>query len=156
MFERIGKGGRLIGTIKKGRGSFRFTPGDGRGGRRGLTVQAEQYGLPVAQRIATRYRAPGPAKPARVRGLRVRRSGRTVTIRWRRARGATAYVVRARVKGGRQLVRLVSRRVLRIRRVDKKASVRVSVAGRNDKGRIGKAAKGKTKSKKSKSRKRKK
>jgi len=155
LYERMGKGGRQIGTITKKRGTIRFRVADGRGGRRAIEAHAEQAGLPVAQTRVGTYRAPGPAVPARVRGLRAGRKGRTVTVRWRRARGATAYLVKVKVKGdgGRRVARLVTKRTLRLRRVGPKAKVTVSVTGRNAKGRMGKAAKAKAKTKKAKSRK---
>ncbi|HEX5910465.1 MAG TPA: hypothetical protein VFY44_08220, partial [Thermoleophilaceae bacterium] len=153
LFERMGKGGHEIGTITKRRGTIRFRVADGRGGRRAIEAHAEQRGLPVSQVKVGSYRAPAPARPARVRGLRVGRSGRSAIVRWRRARGATTYLVRVKVSKGTKMrvVRLVSKRSLRVRRVPKTSIVSVSVTARNAKGRAGKAAKAKSKPRKSKS-----
>lgn len=157
LFERMGKGGHQIGTITKRKGTIRFRVADGRGGRRAIEAHAEQRGLPVSQVKVGSYKAPAPARPARVRGLKVRRSGRSAVVRWRKVKGATTYLVRVKVTKGTKMriVRLVSRRSFRVRRVPKSSVVSVSVTARNAKGRAGKAAKTKSKPKKAKSKKRK-
>jgi hypothetical protein len=58
----------------------------------------------------TSYRAPAPATPARVRGLRVRRHGRTFAISFGNARGAAYYLLSVRGTDGRHLLRLISGR----------------------------------------------
>lgn len=143
FYERIGRGAREIGVVKNARGKLRFSAGDGPGGKRVILAQAEQQGLPVVQRNVASYRAPGPIVPARVRGLKVRRSGSSLVASWRRAGAAQQYVVRLDVSDGRHLLKLVRGRKVRLAGVARSETVRVRVTGRNAKGRQGKAAKAK-------------
>ena len=143
FFERIGRGARQIGAVKNGRGKLRFQAGDGPAGTRKIVAQAEQGGMPVLQKTVASYRAPGPIVPARVRGLRLRRSGSSLVARWRRASGAQKYLVRLDVSDGRRLLRLVGGRSVRLGGVARNETVKVKVNGRNAKGRQGKAAKAK-------------
>ena len=55
----------------------------------------------------TSYRAPAPATPSRVRGLRVRRHGRTFAISFGNAGGAAYYLLSVRGTDGRHLLRLI-------------------------------------------------
>jgi hypothetical protein len=137
--ERIGKGQRQIRVVKAGRGRFRFTAGDGRGGKREIVAQAEQSGFPVLQQTVASYRAPGPIRP-HVRGLKVRRAGRKVVVRWRRAPGAKRYVVRFDVRNGRHLQRTTSRTKAKLGGIGRRDRVRVRVYGRSAHGRLGKPA----------------
>jgi hypothetical protein len=140
FFEKVGAGGRVIGVAKGKRGRIRFNAGDGRGGRRAIIAIAEQDGLPRLRERVASYRAPGPIRPRRVRGLRARRSGRAVVVRWQRSPGAATYVVRVRVSDGRRLARVVRGRRLRLRGIARRDRVRVSVAGRSAHGRLGRRA----------------
>jgi hypothetical protein len=143
FYERIGRGAREIGVVKKARGKLRFSAGDGPAGNRRIVAQAEQAGRPMLQRNVASYRAPGPIVPARVRGLKVRRKGSSLVASWRRASGAQQYVVRLDVSDGRHLLRLVRGRSVRLGGVARGETAKVKVTGRNAKGRQGKAAKAK-------------
>jgi hypothetical protein len=145
FYEKVGSGARQIGVASAARGRIRFTAGDGRGGRRAIVAMAEQNGLPRLLRNVASYRAPGPIRRKRVRGLRVRRSGRTAGIRWRRSSGAAAYVVRITVSDGRKLLRVVTGRRVRVGGIARGETVRVSVAGRSAHARSGKAARARLK-----------
>ncbi len=137
--ERIGKGGRQIRVVKAGSGRFSFVPGDGPGGKREIVANAEQDGFPVLQETVATYRAPGPIRP-HVRGLKVRRAGRKVVVRWRGAPGAKSYLVRFDVSDGRHLLQTTSRKKARLRGIGRRDRVRVRVYGRSAHGRIGKPA----------------
>ena len=137
--ERIGKGGRQIRVVKGGSGRFSFVPGDGSGGKREIVANAEQDGFPVLQETVATYRAPGPIRP-HVRGLKVRRAGRKVVVRWRGAPGAKSYIVRFDVKDGRHLVQTTSRKKARLGGIGRRDRVRVRVYGRSAHGRLGKPA----------------
>ena len=143
FFERIGRGGRQIGVGKARKGRIRFQAGDGPGGNRRILASFEQSGMPLLQKNVASYRAPGPIVPARVRGLRVRRSGNALVARWKRASGTQRYVVRLDISDGRKLLRLVKGRSVRIGGLARDESARVKVTGRNAKGRTGSAAKAK-------------
>lgn len=140
FFERVGRGMSLIGSTTKARGRLRFRSADGPGGRRNVIAQIEQNELPRLQTRVAGYRAPGPIRPPKVRGLRSRLKGSALTIRWRKAPGAKDYLVRVRVADGRHLQFLTPRTRLSIGRVGRRERVRVSVTGRSGAGRPGKTA----------------
>ncbi len=146
FYERIGRGQRQIRVVKGGRGKFHFTAGDGQGGKREIVAQAEQSGLPVLQHTVASYRAPGPIRP-HVRGLKVRRAGKKIVVRWRRARGAKNYVVRFDVIGGRHLQRTTSRNKAKLGGIGRRDRVRVRVYGRSAHGRRGKPAQARVRAK---------
>jgi hypothetical protein len=81
-----------------------FVPSPGPSGTRTIIAQIEQNGLPRRNLIVTRYQAPSPPHPQQVRGLRVVRHGRTLTIRWQRAANATGYELRIALNDGRRIL----------------------------------------------------
>lgn len=141
FFEQVGRGGRFIGATRKARGQIRFDAADGPGGRRAIYALVEQNDLPRLRRAIAHYRAPAAVKPTRVRGLRVKRSARAATARWRPARGAADYRVRVSVSDGRTLMRSSKKPRLRIRGLARTDRVTVSVSARSAQGRTGPAAK---------------
>jgi len=136
--------GNVLGQARGARGALRFTPATGRPGRRTIVAVVEQDGLPRLRETVAAYRAPAPARPARVRSVRVRRAGGGVVVRWTRARGATAYAVRARLSDGRTLYEVVRSRVTRIRfvGVPRGTRARVTVSPRDASGRAGRSGRG--------------
>jgi hypothetical protein len=64
-------------------GGIEFRPADGPAGRRDIYAVIEEDGLPRETRKVASYLAPPPQRPARPRGLRVRRRGATLRIAWR-------------------------------------------------------------------------
>lgn len=143
FFERVAGGARTIGVAKGARGRIRFAAGDGSGGRRRIVAIAERNGIPRLQRTVATFRAPGPVRPPRPRGLRVRRSGGGVAVSWRRAPGAATYAVKVAVSDGRTLLRVVRGRRVKVGGVRRADAVRVTVAGRSTAGRGGKPARAK-------------
>ncbi|MDX6666115.1 MAG: hypothetical protein QOG68_2321, partial [Solirubrobacteraceae bacterium] len=101
-FVESGKfGHRILGDAKSATGSFAL-PQDGlAAGKRTITALVQHGGLTTDRSVVARYVAPGPAKPARVRSIRVQRSGTTLSARWPAAKGAARYVVT--VHGGKRL-----------------------------------------------------
>jgi hypothetical protein len=94
-------GHRILGDAKSATGSFAL-PQDGlAAGKRTITALVQHAGLTTDRSVVARYVAPGPAKPARVRSIRVKRSGTTLSARWPAAKGAVRYVVT--VHGGKRL-----------------------------------------------------
>jgi hypothetical protein len=144
--ERVGAGTHQLRAVKSGSGKFRFTAGDGPGGRRAIVAQAEQNGLPVLQQSVASYRAPGPIRP-NVRGLKARRAGKKVVVRWRRALGAKDYLVRFDSSDGRHLLQVTSGTKARLGKVGKGDRVRVRVYGRSTHGRLGRAARAQVRAK---------
>jgi hypothetical protein len=99
-------------------------------------------GLPRLEQTVATYTAPRPTGPARVRGLGVKRAGRSVTVRWRKTAGARAYAVRIDLPDGQSLLKVVGAKQTRVRvgGAPRKGKVRVSVAAVDASGRRGAAA----------------
>ncbi len=74
---------RTLADRSGGNGSVRFTTGDLPGGRRTVIAVLEQDGAPRVRKVVASYTAPAPPRPARVRGVTVRRSGNAAVVRWR-------------------------------------------------------------------------
>jgi hypothetical protein len=142
FIEQGASGGRVIGTARGARGTLRFTPSPGPGGPRQIVAQVSRNGLPRLEQTVATYTAPRPTGPARVRGLGVKRAGRGVTVRWRRASGAHAYAVRIDLPNGQSLLKVVGAKQTRVRvgGAPRKGKVRVSVAAVDASGRRGAAA----------------
>lgn len=140
FYEQVGKGGRLLATTKKARGQIRFNAADGPAGRRAIYALLEQGGLPRLRRVIAHYKAPGPVKPTRVRGLRLKRSARAAKLSWRKQVGVADYVVRVKVSDGRTLQRVVKKPRLTVRGLTRADHLSVSVTARTALGRTGPAA----------------
>jgi hypothetical protein len=140
FFERVGQGISLIGSTTKAKGRIRFRAADGPAGKRAIFARIDDGGLPRLQKKVASYRAPGPIRPPRPRGLKASRKKAKVTIRWRKSAGASDYLVRVKVSDGRDLQFLTSRTKLRVGQMRKGDRVKISVVGRSKAGRAGKAA----------------
>lgn len=139
--ERARGGTRVIGTAKGAKGSFSFEAGDGPGGRRPVEALVESNGAPRSRTIVTRYKAPGPIRPARVSGVRVKRSGKkALVVSWPRVRDAGSYVVRINVADGRRQMRLLrasAARRVRLADFSRGDRATVTVTARSAAGRSG-------------------
>jgi hypothetical protein len=128
LFEK-GNGNALpVGVITRSRGTLKLKAGEGRAGTRTITGYVETAGQPPSQspiKVAT-YRAPGIAPAPRVRGARVTLRRGRATVRWRRATGASGYLVTVSLRDGRVLTRSAGRRVtaLTIRGLGSRARLR--------------------------------
>ncbi|WP_354699517.1 hypothetical protein DSM112329_05234 [Paraconexibacter sp. AEG42_29] len=99
-----------IGDLRAGvkAGSVRFTPGEGRGGRRQIVALVSQDGLPRRSVVLTSYVAPASLKPGRPRGVTLRVSGAgAVRASWKAVPRASRYVVTFRLKDGHATTRIV-------------------------------------------------
>ena len=106
--ERAHRVYRILGTAKGAHGTLRFTPAAGSAGKRTVYAIVSEGGVARESVPLTSYRAPAPAAPARVRGLRVRRHRRTFSHLVRQARGGAAYyLLEVRGSDGRHLLRLI-------------------------------------------------
>lgn len=130
-------------TRAAGSGRIRFTTGDLPGGRRTVIAVLEQDGAPRVRKIVASYTAPAPPRPARVRGVTVKRAGNAAIVRWRASRGAAGYLVRVTVADGRRLARVLPARTrsLRIPAVAPRYAVTATVAGRTKSAKLGPAGK---------------
>lgn len=139
--ERGRFGTRLIGRARAARGLLRFAPADARGGRRAVLALVQHGGLVTdTVRVGT-YVAPGPLRPARVRGVSLRRRGNSVTASWRGVGGAARYVVRVRGSHGMRRLRVLSARSrkLRVSRLAPGDRLAVTVSALSRAGRAGPA-----------------
>jgi hypothetical protein len=141
LSERSAAGARRIGRVRGGSGTLSFTPAEGLGRRRSIEATIERDGLPVTTRRLGSFTAPRPARPGRVRGLRLRRAGRggAAVASWRRARAASRYLVQTVLSSGRRELRYVRRPRHRIG-AERDDRVRLTVRAVDAKGRTGRPA----------------
>lgn len=116
QFTESGRfGTRIIATTTRSRGTLRFRPAAGAGGRRRITALVQQRGITFAQKTVGRYVAPPPPRPGAVRGLRGRKRGSSVTVTFQPARGAARTQISIRSSTGKRLARLVRGRTRKVR-----------------------------------------
>jgi hypothetical protein len=115
FIEQGAFGTRVIGSVAKARGTLKFKPADARGGRRTVTALVEQDGFVTSRKRVGTYTAPGPVRPLAVKGLKARRKGTSVTVSWKKVRGASRYLVRLRGRRGTGTARFVAGRARSIR-----------------------------------------
>ena len=129
--ERGGGVARTIVTTSRRRGSVRFRPGRGLGGRRHIIALVLQRGLPRRQLTVAGFGA-AAARVRAPRRVRARSGRRGLTISWRRSAGATGYDVRLTLRDGRRLLRIVGPRSRSVRfgGVARRARGRVAVVAR--------------------------
>jgi hypothetical protein len=122
---------RTIGSTIKGRGSLRFRPAPGPGGRRAIVAVVEQGGVPYEKLAVAHYRAPGTPRLRRPPRVIVKRRGRKMAIGWARVAGARGYQVRVALpRDGRRLLLFppAKKHALRVRGLERSDLARVSVA----------------------------
>ena len=116
VFEEQGSAtARIIGSTRGGKGSLRFKPSIGPGGRRRIVARVELDGLPSEKLTIARFRVRDTITPGRVKRLRVKRSRRGVSIRFRAALNARRYQVIVRRRDGTARVIRTKRRSLRVK-----------------------------------------
>ena len=131
-FVEMGRDVRnAITTTTAARGSGRFRPADGPGGRRRIVALVQQNGMPRTTLTAGSYRAPGTLHPGRPRALRAKRSGSRLVVSWRPRPSGFRHAVYFRLSDGRRVVRIVSarRRRLVLKNVPRRVSARIKVMG---------------------------
>jgi len=140
--ERWSGGQRTLGVARRAAGTLRFAPAPGPAGRREVVALVARDGLPRLERTVATYTAPPPARPARVRGVRVAHGARAATVRWRGVAGARTYAVRVETADGRRQLHVLGARArsLRIAAVGRRERVTVVVTARDGAGRSGPAA----------------
>lgn len=147
LVEEGGGAYQELATLRRARGRLRFTPANGKRGKRQIVALVEQDGLPRDRLLAGGYAAPGPIVPARPARVRLIRRGGKLVVTWRRARHAASYIVQARLSDGRRLT--IPTRSSRVR-IDEVAGIdagRIRVYGSRPDGTIGKPGKAKLKRK---------
>jgi hypothetical protein len=126
--ERGGGISHTIGATSRARGRLRFRPALGRSGRRRIVAVVLQRGLARDELRVARfgYRRP---KLGRARGVRARRRGGAVRVRWRHPGAASGFDVVLATRDGRRLLRVVGprRRSVTFRGIGRRARGRASV-----------------------------
>ena len=106
--EHSGGAYQTIGTTARPHGTLAFTPATGPAGRRQIVAVISAGGLPRERIVVGHYRAPAPARPGAVGGLKVSEHGTAFHVRFGTAAGASHYVVHAIGDDGRHLTRVIS------------------------------------------------
>jgi hypothetical protein len=133
-------GTHTIGTVKGSKGTLRFTPTAGRGGRRTVYAIVSHDGLVTSRKAVGRFVAPSPPRPGTPRGVRVRQRGSTATITWAAASNAQRYVVRVRGSHGLRRTFYTRARQVRLTRLAPGDKITATVTGVSRFGRRGPAA----------------
>jgi hypothetical protein len=131
-FAEVGRDVRnAIVSTTAARGSVRFRPADGPAGRRSIVALVEQDGQPRTTLTAGSYRAPGPLKPGKPRGLRMRRSGSRLVVSWRPSPPGFRHALYFQLGDGRRLVRIAAARArsYTLKGVPRSVGAKVKVLG---------------------------
>jgi hypothetical protein len=138
-FVAQGRGTRhTIGSTRRARGRLRFRPAPGRAGRRQVIALVERGGRPIGRSRGVASFRVGRGRPARPRGIRIRRSARSGRrITWRGPR-SLLYSVTVRTPDGRRLryLRDGTRRRVTVPHVPRGQRIRVAIQGRSAAGRV--------------------
>jgi hypothetical protein len=111
VFQESGRfGTHILGTVSKPRGTLRFKPASGPGGKRTVVALIEHDGTVQKQVKVGSYVAPGPPKPGAVRKLRAVHKAHKLTVSWRGAGGADRYVLKLRGSKGTKLTRALGKK----------------------------------------------
>jgi hypothetical protein len=111
FWEKGRDSAHTIGTVKRTSGTLHFTIANGSAGRRTIVAQVLSHGRPRADLTVARFRAPGPATPARPRHLKVTSArGGAVRVSWKRSTDAQQYIVEVDTGDGAHLIRFASGR----------------------------------------------
>jgi hypothetical protein len=142
FFERGTAVFRSLKTSTGGRGAVTFTPARGPAGTREVVARTTLDGQPVPDLVVARFHASDSVSPGATRGVRARRSGRTLVVSWRPAVNAAAYGITVRTADGTfRLVRAgKARRSVRIAGVPAAYAGTVAVHAQGPLGPWGRAA----------------
>jgi hypothetical protein len=138
---------RSFGVLKGRSGEIKFSPANGKAGKRRLLAVVEQNGTFRDSIVAGTYTAPGPVRPGKPRNVRLSRRGTSLVVTWGRASNAVEYAVRAKLKDGRRLVIPTKKQKLKIRNVPGIDSGSIAVYGLKADRTAGPAAKASFKAK---------
>ena len=140
FYEHQKNGARKLGVAKGKRGTIKFAPAAGPKGKRTIEAVVERGGIPRLRKTIASYTAPAPARPARVKKLKLSRRGRTLKASWAKVAGVSGYAVRFDLSDGRHVLRVIRATKASFSGAPKKGLVTVTVMARNSAGRTGPAA----------------
>ena len=142
FLETGAKGDRPILTTAKASGHKVFTPLVGTATKRTIIARVEQEGTQRLERKVATFKAANADNPAAVRGLKGKRKGNKVTVKWGAVCGAPAYLVTTTV-GTTTAEVIVEKKTSATLALGKNATITVAAIGAL--GTPGKAAKIKVK-----------
>lgn len=148
VFQERGRfGAHTLGAVKRSRGTLRFRPAPGRGGKRTVYALVQKDGLTIRTTKVGAFTAPSPPRPGAVKRLRATHKGHKLTVKWRAARGAASYVLRLRGSKGTRIARALGKKsrglVFPAVRRDERFAIAVQAVAKNT--RAGPTARTKTK-----------
>ncbi|MET0601546.1 MAG: LamG domain-containing protein [Baekduia sp.] len=89
-----------IKTVKGGKGSIRFTPQAGPGGKRTVVAQTVLAGQPAPDQDVATFTVGDRVSPGALRGLKVKRSGSRLVLSWLAAKNAKHYGITVQAANG--------------------------------------------------------
>ncbi len=139
-FKESGKfGTNLLGTVRHAKGTLKFKPAPGAGGKRQVTALIMRDGLVTDKRVVGSYKAPPPKRPARVKKLKARKHGSSLVVSFRRPKPVARTQVLVSGRHGTHLAKLLEGRKHKARfgglRWEKRLTVKVR--SYSDEGRAG-------------------
>lgn len=137
-FVEAARGGaaRVILTTAAARGRQLFAPAPAVGRERAIHAIVLQNGQPRTSFRVARFEAAAQPRVGRIRGLRVKRRGGRLHVRWRTVRGNDGYRVQALLRRGRTVV-AYPRRPRVVIALGRRAPARVRVVAFGRDGRLG-------------------
>jgi hypothetical protein len=108
FLERSKSVTHTIGSTTKRSGHMALFAANGPAGRRNIEADFTDRGAPVSHSVVGHYNAPGFIKPGRVKHLRIRRHGKSATVRWHKAARAQGYVATIKGTDGRKELRFTA------------------------------------------------
>lgn len=138
--ERVRGAYRVLGRARGRRGSLRFVPAAGPGGRRQIVALVTQDSIPAPGVVVASYVAPRPARLHAPSGVRVSRVGARLKVSWRPVPGAWRYSALVSLTGGRRELLLSRSPHVTFTGVDRYRGGSVRVSAIDDDGRGGPSA----------------
>lgn len=143
-FEERGADGTagVIGTAHGRKGKLRFSPASGAKGKRTIIARVESFGKPRTQLRVASYIAPPPPKPAKPKGLKIKRKGKKLTVTWKPIRAISRYRLMIKLTDGRTLLFLpkAKQKTMTLKGVRKKVKATASLRGERADGTTGPVA----------------
>ncbi|MBV9001163.1 MAG: hypothetical protein JO304_19040, partial [Solirubrobacterales bacterium] len=131
----------VLGRATADRGSLRFTPAFGPGGRRQIIAMVALGGVPRENVVVARYTAAAPARPIAPAGARVRRVGSGLMVSWSPADRWGCLVVATLSDGQRRLFTMrPNQRSLKIAKLAPGIGARITVSDLGPTGNTSAAA----------------
>ena len=132
-------GTHVLGTVDNAKGTLKFKPAPGQGGKRQVVALVEQNGLITNEVPIGSYKAPPPPKPAKVGKLRARKAGDKLTVTFRPPKRAVRTEVVVTGKGGTRLAQVAmgKQKKLVFDNVKWETKFKVNARGVGDDGRVG-------------------